>query len=87
MKQAATLLFFLVLAASATAQVDPEAFKKRQQQMREQYERQWGQMRQQYDDARRKAEEEYEAFRHKIFLCPAYKRIFAHIKKRLKETI
>ena len=25
-------------------------------------------------------------FRHKTFLCPAYKRIFAHIEKRLKEN-
>lgn len=24
-------------------------------------------------------------FRHKTFLCPAYKKIFAHIEKRLNE--
>ncbi len=65
MKQTTLFLLTLLVAVTATAQVDPEAFKKRQQQMREQYERQRGQMRQQYDDARRKAEEEYEAFRQK----------------------
>ncbi|MBO4281812.1 MAG: hypothetical protein J5873_01280 [Bacteroidales bacterium] len=25
-------------------------------------------------------------FRHKTFLCPAYKKIFAHIEKRQQET-
>ena len=65
MKHNALFLLTLLLVATATAQVDREAYEKQRQQMREQFERQKGQARQQYDDARRKAEEEYAAFRKK----------------------
>ena len=65
MKQSALFLLTLLLVATATAQVDREAYEKQRQQMREQFERQKGQARQQYDEARRKAEAEYAAFRQK----------------------
>ena len=65
MKQAAIILLTLLLATTATAQVDRSEFERQRQQMREQFERQKGQARQQYDNARRKAEEEYAAFRKK----------------------
>lgn len=55
----------LLLAATATAQVDREAFDRQRQQMREQFEREKNQIRQQYDDERRKAEEDFAAFRQK----------------------
>lgn len=55
----------LLLAATATAQVDREAFERQRQQMREQFEREKNQMRKQYDDERRKSEEEFAAFRQK----------------------
>lgn len=63
MKQAATLLFLLALAATATAQVDKDAFERQRQQMQQRFSQRQGQARQQYDEARRKAEEEYAAFR------------------------
>lgn len=65
MKQTALLLFTLLLCGTVTAQVDPEAYRKQQQQMREAFESQRNQMRMQYDNARKKAEEEYAAFRKK----------------------
>ena len=74
------------MAGATTAQVDPEAFRKQQQQMREEFERQRDGMRKQYDDERKKAEAEFAAFRHKTFLCPAYQHLFAHIEKRIKEN-
>lgn len=63
MKQTATLLFLLVLATVATAQVDKDAFERQRQQMQQRFSQRQGQARQQYDEARRKAEEEYAAFR------------------------
>lgn len=63
MKQLALFLMPLLLAATATAQVDPETFRKRQQQMKQQYNSQKQQMRQKYDESRRKVEAEYAAFR------------------------
>ena len=63
MKQVATLLFLLALAATATAQVDRNEFERQREAMQQQFERQKGQARQQYDDARRKAEADYAAFR------------------------
>lgn len=61
-----TLLFLgLLLAGSAAAQVDREAFERQRQQMRERYNQTAGRARQQYDEARRKAEAEYAAFRKK----------------------
>ena len=65
MKHAVTFLLAVALTGVATAQVDQDAFKQRQQQMREQYEQQKGKARQQYNDARKKAEAEYAAFRKK----------------------
>lgn len=53
----------LLLAATATAQVDREAFERQRQQMQQQYNRQRQRAQQQYDDARKKAEAEYAAFR------------------------
>ena len=55
----------ILLTATATAQVDREAYERQRQQMREQFEREKKQMRQEYDDERRKAEEEFAAFRQK----------------------
>lgn len=65
MKQTAVTLFFVLLAVAATAQDDPESFRKYQQQMREQFERERDKMNNQYDDFRRKAEADYAAFRKK----------------------
>lgn len=63
MKQTATLLFLLALAATVSAQVDPDAFQRQQQQMHERFSQRQSQARKQYEDSRRKAEEEYAAFR------------------------
>ena len=65
MKQAATLLFLLALTGTVAAQVDPNAFDRQRQQMREQFDRQKDQVRRQYDEERKKAEAEYAAFRKK----------------------
>ena len=65
MKQTALLLFTLLLCGTAMAQVDPEAFRKQQQQMREEFERERDGMRKQYDNERKKAEAEFAAFRKK----------------------
>lgn len=66
MKQTAAIVFFtLLLCGTAMAQVDPEAFRKQQQQMREAFERERDGMRKQYDDERKKAEAEFAAFRKK----------------------
>ena len=48
MKQTALFLLTLLLAGTATAQVDREAYERQRQQMREQFEREKNQMRQQY---------------------------------------
>lgn len=48
MKKTTLLLLGLLVAGATTAQVDPEAFRKQQQQMREEFERERNQMRQQY---------------------------------------
>ena len=53
----------MLLTGTAMAQVDIEAMRAKQQQMREKYEKQKQQAQHQYDDARRKAEAEYAAFR------------------------
>ena len=63
MKQSALFLLTLLVAGTATAQVDREAFERQRQQMKQQYNSQKQQMRQQYDESRRKAEAEYAAFR------------------------
>ncbi|MBQ8704275.1 MAG: hypothetical protein IJ524_07885 [Bacteroidales bacterium] len=63
--KAVTCALALLLAGSAMAQVDRNAFRERQQQMREQFVQQRNQARRQYADERRKAEEEYAAFRRK----------------------
>lgn len=63
MKQTVLFLMTLLLAATATAQVDRKAFEKQRQQMQQQYNRQRQRAQQQYDDARKKAEAEYAAFR------------------------
>ena len=65
MKKIALLLLGLLLCGTATSQVDPEAFRKQQQQVREQFERERDGMRKQYDDERKKAEAEFAAFRQK----------------------
>ena len=60
-----TIVFALMLAGTATAQINRDAFNKQREDMREQYNRQRNQARQQYADDRRKAAEEYAAFRKK----------------------
>lgn len=66
MKKVFLLAATIILAfSSATAQVDRNAFRQHQEQIREQYRQQRDQARQQYNDARKKAEEEYAAFRKK----------------------
>lgn len=65
MKKTTLLLLGLLVAGATTAQVDPEAFRKQQQQMREEFERERDGMRKQYDDERKKAEAEFAAFRQK----------------------
>lgn len=65
MKQLALFMMTLLIATTATAQVDREAFERQRQQMREQFEREKNQMRKQYEDERRKSEEEFAAFRQK----------------------
>lgn len=65
MKQAATLFFGLMLAATAAGQVDREAYERQREAMRQQFNQSTQQARQQYDEARRKAEAEYAAFREK----------------------
>lgn len=61
-----TILFLvLLLAGSATSQVDIGAYEAARKRMQEQYDKTRQQAQQQYDDARRKAEAEYAAFRKK----------------------
>lgn len=63
MKHIVLLLSLLLTATSLCAQVDPDAYQRQRQAMRERYNQQRNQARQNYNDARRRAEEEYAAFR------------------------
>lgn len=65
MKKTATILFVLLLAGSATAQVNRDEFEEQRQKMREQFERERDKTKQEYNDFRKKAEAEYAAFRKK----------------------
>lgn len=60
------LIFFTVLSAAVctvSAQVDPNAFNNRMQQMKQRYNQQKSQARQQYESERKRAEQEYADFR------------------------
>lgn len=65
MKQSALFLVTLLLAVTAAAQVDRDAYERQQQQMQDRYNKQRQQAQQRYDAARKKAEAEYAAFRKK----------------------
>ena len=63
MKQTLTFILALLLAGAAVAQVDPNDYEKKKQEMMERYKQSKDSAKQQYDEARKKAEEEYAAFR------------------------
>ena len=65
MKRTALFLLTLLLTLTAAAQVDNDAMKRQQEQMRKRFNSEKDKLKQQYDKGRRKAEEDFATFRKK----------------------